>query len=311
VGADADKNGNILAANFNADEVLVMTPLDDMAAGLFVQIDRVIADAFPLVTVELQVQDRQRRPIMGLDARNFLLSEDGRTVGEQNFISAGYRSGAADMTILVERSPATFALRDDLAVAARDISAAAGRVVSLIAAGEQPFRERIDGANPANALALASRGTVDSYTPRWRFDLALRLAATDLLAGAKKRAVIFVSSGSLGELAFEQYGLSELAAYLANNGIVFHAVIVGNSSADDDIRYLCNQTGGLILPLYRPEGIGPVLQSLGATPSGSYTLSYRSQLPTDFGRAYLPIEAEVYLLERSGRDSTGYFPPLE
>jgi hypothetical protein len=34
-------------------------------------------------------------------------------------------------------------------------------------------------------------------------------------------------------------------------------------------------------------------------------------LPTDFGTAYLPLDVEVYLMDRSGRDSIGYFPPLE
>jgi hypothetical protein len=87
--------------------------------------------------------------------------------------------------------------------------------------------------------------------------------------------------------------------------------MTGDDPAAEELRYLCEQTGGRALSLYRPEGIAPVLRSLSGTPSGSYTLSYRSQLPTDFGRAYLPIEAEVYLLERSGRDQTGYFPPLE
>jgi hypothetical protein len=66
-----------------------------------------------------------------------------------------------------------------------------------------------------------------------------------------------------------------------------------------------------VLPLYRNQGIGPVIQELAHKPSGYYILNYRSGLPTDFGRAYLPLEAEVYLMDRSGRDSTGYFPPLE
>ncbi|MDR1249417.1 MAG: 6-bladed beta-propeller, partial [Treponema sp.] len=133
----------------------------------------------------------------------------------------------------------------------------------------------------------------------------------DLLNGAKKRAVVFVSSGSLGALAFEQYGLSELAAYLANNSVIFYAVILGNQPPAEELRYLCDQTGGQILSLYRPQGITAELSRLGSVPSGSYTLSYRSSLPSDFGRAYLPVEAEVYLMERSGRDATGYFPPLE
>jgi hypothetical protein len=98
---------------------------------------------------------------------------------------------------------------------------------------------------------------------------------------------------------------------MANNGIVFYAVMVGENRAGPDIQYLCDQTFGAVIPLYRNEGIAPVLDELALIPSGSYILSYRTALPTDFGRAYLPIEAEVYLLNRSGRDRTGYFPPAE
>jgi hypothetical protein len=116
--------------------------------------------------------------------------------------------------------------------------------------------------------------------------------------------------------AFEKYSFSELAAYRANNTILFYAVLVGAASAGDgaaggEISYLCNETGGRVLPLYRSEGITAALREITGKPSGYYLLSYRSVLSTDFGRAYLPLEAEVYLMDRSGRDSTGYFPPLE
>jgi len=324
-GADMDGNGNVLAADFNGGEVAVMTRIDDMAAGMFVEISRIIPDKFPLVTAEVEVSDRLRRPITGLDARNFLLSEGGTPVREQNFISASYLSGKTDVSVLIERSPATLALRDDLAAALKDISSAAGNIVSVISAGEQPVKESAgSGQGGASALTAAARGNPGSYSARWRFDLGLRLAATDLLGGEKKRAVVFVgagvspgstgspgSSGSLGELAFEQYSLSELAAYLSNNDVVFYAVITGSGTPGADIQYLCDQTGGKALSLYRNEGIMPEIRKLGDEASGVYVLSYRSALDTDFGRAYLPLEAEVYLMQRSGRDSTGYFAPLE
>jgi DNA-binding beta-propeller fold protein YncE len=240
-------------------------------------------------------------------------------VGEQNFLGAGFRNPQGEISLLLERSGRTSALRDDLAAAARDISAAlpgsGSRIRSLISAGEQPERENLNPSaaanspSPAQLLDAASRK--GNYSARWRFDLALRLAATDLLPGEKKRGVIFITSGRLGELAFEQYSLSELAAYLSNNNIVFHAVIVGGGPVGEEIRYLCEETGGRALPLYRNEGVGTLIRSIAAYPSGAYTLSYRSVLPTDFGRAYLPVEAAVYLMERSGRDGTGYFVPLE
>jgi DNA-binding beta-propeller fold protein YncE len=312
VGADMDRNGNVLAANFAAGEVSVLTRFDDIASGLFVQIERISVEQFPEVTVELRVEDRLRRPVVGLESLNFLLSEQGRIVSEQQFLSPAYRSGRADISLLIERSPATAGLRDDLAAAMRDINRALDenvRIVSVVSAGEQPRRERYENAGAVQEAA--ARGTDASYSPRWRFDLGLRLAATDLLPGEKKRSVLYVGSGGTGELGFEQYGLSELAAYLANNGVVFNAVIVGGGAAAEEIRYLSRETGGRAMPLYRAEGIGELARSIALTPSGLYSISYRSQLPTDFGRAWLPVDAEVYLMERSGRDSTGYFPPLE
>jgi hypothetical protein len=318
-----DINGNVLLADFKTGEVAVMTRIDDMASGLFVEITRIISDEFPKVTVEMEVTDRLRRPVTGLDQRNFLLSEGGYAVSEQNFVSSFFNSTNLDLSVLIERSPATLPLRDDFATALRDISAA-GRIVSIISAGDQPVKENpasAAGATPEAKLTSVARGTAASYSARWRFDLGLRLAATDLLPGEKKRAVVFVGAGvapgasgyqgsnSLG--SFDQYSLSELAAYLSNNNVVFYAVIVGGGSAGADVRYLCEQTGGQVLSLFRSEGITPEILSLVEKPSGYYVLSYRSNLPTDFGRAYLPIEAEVYLMERSGRDSTGYFPPIE
>ena len=46
-------------------------------------------------------------------------------------------------------------------------------------------------------------------------------------------------------------------------------------------------------------------------PSGLYTFSYTSSLSTNFGRDYLPVEIETYLLNRSGRAETGYYSALQ
>jgi DNA-binding beta-propeller fold protein YncE len=310
--ADMDSNGNILAAKFSDSEVAVMTRFDDLASGLFVQIRNIYAERFPTVTVEFTVEDRLRRPITGLDdSNNFKLYEGGAPVSGQIFLSPGNRYSGADISILVERSEKTANMRDDFTSAARDIGNAikemgGSKVVSVISAGVQPRREQHE-----LSLENAVRGTADSFNARWRFDLGLRLAATDLLSAAPKRSVVYVGSGSLGEMAFEQYSLSELAAYLANNGVVFNAVITGQGQISAGIEYLCRETGGSAARLYRPQGIGSLIKGIADTPSGLYSFSFNSQLPTDFGRAWLPLEIEVYMLERSGRDSAGYFPPLD
>jgi len=306
-----DSNGNILAAKFEEGEVAVMTRFDDLASGFFVQIRSVYTERFPSVAVEFTVEDRLRRPITGLDNNNFLLTEGGAEAVEQVFLSPGYRWAGADISLLVERSQAVSGMRNELSAASRDIGQAIremgnSKIVSVVSAGAQPRREQHEPS-----LENAVRGANDSYSQRWRFDLGLRLAATDLLSAAPKRSVVYIGSGNVGELAFEQYSLSELSSYLANNSIVFNAVIIGTGRASAAVEYLCRETGGKAMRLYRPQGIGPLIKSIADTPSGLYSFSYTSRLPTDFGRAWLPVEIEVHLMERSGRDNTGYFPPLE
>jgi len=320
-GADMDKNGNIVAANFNAGEAAIMTRFDDLASGFFVQIRKVDTQRFPQVLVELTVEDRLRRPILGLDDSNFLITEGGIPVENQTYLVPGFRHSGADISLLVERSDITARYLNDLSAASRDINRALqemdnSKIVSVISASAQPRRElsseRQTGV-PLSQLENAVRSNPDRYTQRWRFDLGLRLAATDLLTvtASPKRSVVYIGSGSLGELAFEQYSLSEMAAYLANNAIVFNAIIIGAEQASESVKYLCRETGGSAMNLYRPRGIGELIKSTADNPSGLYSFTYNSRLPTDFGRAWLPVEAEVYLMERSGRDSTGFFPPME
>ncbi|MDR0502582.1 MAG: 6-bladed beta-propeller [Treponema sp.] len=311
VCADMDRNGNLLAADFNTGEVAVMTRFDDLASGLFVQIRNVYTERFPNITVELTVEDRLRRPIQGLDSNNFLLTEDGAAVLNQVFLLPGFMRSGADISLLAERSEKTVNMRDAFAAASRDIASALRementKIVSVVSAAVSPRREQHE-----LSLENALRGQSDAYSSRWRFDLALRLAASDLLNASARRSVVYIGSGNTGDLAFEQYSLSELAAYLANNGIVFNAIITGDQQASAAIEYLCRETGGDAMHLYRPQGIGSLVKSTAVIPTGSYSFNYTSRLPTDFGRAWLPLEVEAYLMERSGRDNTGYFPPLE
>jgi DNA-binding beta-propeller fold protein YncE len=141
--------------------------------------------------------------------------------------------------------------------------------------------------------------------------MGVRLAANDLIHAEKKRAVIFLSAGPLSENAFSRYGLTNLAAYLNNNGIIFSTVYLTQGSALPELSYLSGQTNGKSYYVYRPEGLSPVVSDIRSVPNGSYRITYTSSLPTDFGRAFLPVEMEVYLLNRSGRTETGYFAPLQ
>ena len=142
-------------------------------------------------------------------------------------------------------------------------------------------------------------------------DQSIRLVANNLINAEKKRAVIFITEGSVTQQAFEQYSLSDLSTYLNNNSISFNTVMLAQKSPDDEISYLTENTNGRQYFIYRPQGLSQILSDILSIPLGLYQFSYTSALPTEYGRKYLPVELEVYLLNRSGRDETGYFAPLQ
>jgi hypothetical protein len=115
----------------------------------------------------------------------------------------------------------------------------------------------------------------------------------------------------VGADAFTQYGLSDLVTYFNNNAISFSTVLLSQNSPAEEISYITGDTNGLMYYIYRPEGLETVIKDIIDIPSGLYQFKFTSAQSTEYGRKYLPVEVETYLLNRSGRDETGYFAPLQ
>ena len=96
-----------------------------------------------------------------------------------------------------------------------------------------------------------------------------------------------------------------------NNSISFSVIQLDQAALGDELAYVSESTTGDVYYIYRPQGLGDLVKDVIELPQGIYQLSFTSAMSTNFGTNYLPLEAEVYLLNRSGRDETGYFAPLQ
>ncbi len=309
--ATGDRNGNILAADFKANEITVLSKMNELVGGLYVQIERVIADSFPNITLELKVENRQRQPLVGLKEVNFFLTEDRRPVSNQKLTGSADLNTFADITLLIDRSLSMKSYAAEVQSIVREIAASMKGMGTLriVAAGSVPVTEMV---NAPQAYSQFSESLLKTpYTLSPVIDTALRLAANDLLQAQKKRAVIYITAGEVSQDSFRRYGLAELTAYYNNNGIPLCTINVSNKILDGEIQYITEETGGASYYVYRKEGLASVYTDILSIPRGMYQLTYTSALPTNFGKNYLKIEAEVYMHNRSGRDETGYFAPLQ
>lgn len=307
-----DVNGNILVTDFTSNEVFVMSKMSELVGGLFVQIERVDSDKFPKVTLDVKVENRRRQSIVGLKGLNFRVTENGANVADLKLEGAAYANEFADITLVLDRSEysAGDAGVEAMETAVREIAASMDSgVLRIVSAGAVPVVE-YEGA-PAGVAKFTCAALKTPVSKNVSLDLALRLAANGLINAESKRAVIFIGGGNVTQGAFGKYSLSDLTAYYNNNSISFATILLENASAADEIAFIRENTEGGEYYVYRSQGLSGVVPDIVGIPSGIYRLSYTSALQTEFGRKYLPVEVETYLMNRSGRDETGYFAPLQ
>lgn len=309
--ADEDANGNIIAADFTSDEIYIYSQMSELVGGLYAEITRINADNFPKVQLEVRIENRRRQPVVGLQSNNFLITEDKRTVSGQLMTGAASNDDYGDITIIIDRS-ADMAGRDsDVQTAVREIAAAMNGKGKLrvVSAGQIPATELV--VNPADVKNFQPSKLETPLADSVSLDLAVRLAANDLINASYKRGIIYIGRGESERQTYENYTLSNLSAYLGNNGIYFGFINIDNTATAGEITYLTEYTGGDSYYLYRPQGISSIVEEFIDKPNGYYTFEYTSSLYTNYGKKFLPVEFEVYLMNRSGRAESGYYAPLE
>lgn len=306
-----DKNGNIIATDFKSNEIYIMSKMPELVGGLFVQIERVVSDAFPKVILEVSVENRRREQIVGLNSTNFFVTENKRSVADFEYIGSANNNDICDLTFVIDKSLSMEYYVDEINDAVREICQAMGNTgtVQIITAGQMPVIEFT--GNPGNLFNFDIRSTKNPFAYEGSLDLSIRLAANNLINGERKRGIIFITDGNVSQGAFDNYTLSDLSAFLNNNKISFTTLLVNQTHPQDEITYLTDGTSGGSYYVYRNEGLASVVKDILSIPVGLYQVSYNSALPIEYGRKYLPVEVEVYLLNRSGRDETGYFAPLD
>ena len=305
-----DVNNNVIVSDFVSNEIYIMSKMQELIGGLFVQIENVDASAFPNVTFEIKVENRHRQPVVGLQAHNFYISENKRPAAQVQFIGAGSNNSGADITLVIDRS-ASSEYKEEIETAVKEIAASMKEksILRLVSAGQIPVLEYV--GSPEGVKNFNIESLKNPQAKNTSIDLALRLAANDLINADRKRSIIFISDGNVSSSSFEKYTLAELSSYLNNNIIGFSFIQLSQKAVASEYDYLISNTRGELYYVYRPESLSSVVSDIINQPNGIYQLSYLSSLPTNFGENFLPLEIEVYLLNRSGRAESGYFAPLE
>ncbi len=301
-------NGELYAVDFDRNRIFVVSEMGALYSSLTVQVERVVSAEFPKVAVDVSVADRSGKPLFGLKGVNFRVRELHRDVLEPGLALANTDPLPVELSVVVEASPAMEAYRSQVGEAVQSIRGqlGTGGDLQIISAGERPALEAAFGSTRLEAVQAATRR---AEAQKWRLDLGVRLATTELIPRRSRKSVVFLTRGALSEESFGRYTLAEVLQYLKNNFISFQVVSFGADPAPE-LRYLARETGGRVYDYFGPAGIGSLVEDIRARVTPLYTLTYTSVSDPGFGERYLDLEVEVILHRRSGRTESGYFAPL-
>ncbi|MFW5994614.1 MAG: hypothetical protein ACOCRN_00750, partial [Spirochaetia bacterium] len=311
VSAVRDVNGDIVATDFDDSSLFVLTERPSLYTGLRVYVERIDSDSFPRIRADIRVEDRHGNPVVGLRESNFVITEDSAAVEDKELRYAADTDRNPQVSLLVDRSESMRERRDRVAEVAESVhdTVTEHGEVRLIVGGSEPFVELTAGAGVETFSRRSAQA--GEYGDGSGFDIAVRLAAGELLRGGGRRSVSYVTDGRLPDAAFETYDLDEVTAYLRNNGIQFDILQLGSGSLDSELEYMVSETGGTTVRPEQAREMRPYEEVIDSRPSGRYVLEYRTLKDGDFGRQYLPFEVEAVLGRRSGRGESGYFAPYE
>lgn len=313
--ASVDANNRVLVTDLDRNDVIIFEPEGTLYSGLDVRIERVVGTRFPEVGVLVAVHDRDGRPVVGLQRENFVITERGIPQLEFELESAGQFTTELDISLVVQSRPSQ-SIRQDIQQAVTDLvrEVPIRERLQLFIAGGEPelvLRRPASVERFARDTAVALEQRRNSFTQdNEPLERAIRLAAVPLIERGVRRNIVVIGDGTVSDSAFDQGGIQETAAFLSNNAVRLHLLMVTPGSPAEELEYLVRETGGTVQFLYEPQGVLPMVRSFREHPNGRYWLAYSSSSNPDFGRAYIEVATEVELFVRSGRDQNGFFPPL-
>ena len=306
INAVRDANANIVATDFDRNQLFYFTPLDDLFSGLLLRIERIDSRSFPRVLLSLVVSDRFERAVVGLEDSNFTIIEEGQSSVVPSVTAADHIGDAVDILLLL---PTTADLRrreSAIVDIAEELQSAQGNgAIGVVVAAEQSLLRAPLGSSDVQVRQALQQSTLSVV--EWDFDGALQLAANELVRSYAKRALIIFSDGTLPAQAFSALSFARLSRRLKNNRIHLYVISTTAPLSDDPLLQLVEQSDGAYLSFAQPESFASIISSMQRKQDGRYTLQYTSNANNNFGRSYIGVEVIARLLQRSGGVESGYF----
>ena len=299
-------NNLLYVADFDRNAVDVFMPASFKYSDLFVDINRIYLQQYPLVALRVSVRTRDGKPVYGLTAKNFHVRED--TVDVPQISLAKFFDKRNSIVFLVDKSFPMQNFQKELANAADFILKKlekSDRVKVLNVNSKVWTGNKYDYSRLRTLEALKENKFSDDF----QIDQAIYQTVSDLNHVYNKKAiVIFTAAQFDAKYAFSKYEFDVVSHYAANNNVPVFIVAFSDEN-HTLLRSLAKSTGGAYFNYYSDSGsLKDIYSKINNRVASQYLLIYETGGIKGV-KNWRPVHVSVNYQKLAGVDESGYFKP--
>ncbi len=301
-----DRDGYLYCLDYGRSAVALYAPVQRSYSNVSVEITSVDLKSFPVVAFYVNVRNREGSPLYGLDASNFLITEDGAPITNLYTDYLKRLLPSASISLLVDRSEEAAGLHNDYPWAADFILTKMRKNDSIKVTnfhGDTWAGSDFDWSRRRTLRALKKTG----YGGGKNLGKALYGAVGDLIPRLNRRGVVLLTDGRADDASFETYTVENVIGYARSHYIPIY--IISFREPDPVLKDIAESTGGA---LYRPrqvDGMKSIYGKIKNSEEYRYVLVYPTFKLPAFRGWWSDVRIEVEHRGQKGVEWCGYFMP--
>ena len=301
-----DRDDYLYCLDYNRESVYIFSHEKKRYSNLDVEITSVDIKSFPVVAFYVNIRGRDGKPVYGLKASNFLLTEDSAPIAG---IYADYLkkvSPSVSVVLCVDRSRANEKNHGEIPWVADFLMKKMKKndsIKVLNFSGDVWDGSPFDWSRRRTVSALSKK----NYGPGRSVGKALYAAISDLLPRVNRRGVLLITDGAVSEDSFAVYSPEDIVRYARSHYIPIF--IVSFKEPHPSLAAIARETGGA---LYRPgnlDGLRSIYGDIKNSEEYRYVLVYSTYKLPAFRGWWSDVKIEVELRGEKGHEWGGYFVP--
>jgi sugar lactone lactonase YvrE len=302
-----DSLGQLYACDFENDEVVQFIPRSEKYRNLNIILNRVDTSNYPTIVYYSTVLSADGLPLSGLGPSHFLCRIGGGLVGRIDLSYTAVRDSRHKILVVVDKSLSMRGYEQDIGIFMRGFL---GRLDPADEVAVIGFDKDTRLLTPFTTSRVASANAVTDpdYGEGRAFDRAFRKGIDLLNKEFYKKAVVFVTDGSLGEDSFLTYSFEACKNYAANNGIPVYVLSFGGKK-DAMLDYLARSTGGRFYDVIHSNEASYLYDTIKSYRSPEYVIYFSDAHDKKLEGLYIDAEIEVDYSGRIGKNRLGFIYP--